>query len=180
MSIPADGPDPDPVIWPRYEPKVAFMGDSRGFLAYDFPYIKNTLYNMGIGSSTTRSILKRLYRLDSIMPKYVFIFTGINDYQIPTSEFQANLIAIAKYISDLGIQCIITEQGAHPQIIQTFPQIATIGQIMMTIPNSYYLNVGYNPYVDFTDTIGHFNVYGYIKLANAMIAKFHGHKSVTV
>ena len=179
MSVPADLLDPEPIYWPRYDPAVVIMGDSRSFLAYDFPFIKNSIYNLGVGNSTTRGIISRLYRLDSIPHKYVFLTTGINDWQIPIEEFFMNLATIAAYINNIDGICIITEQGLHPVQATVQPELVAYGIGMQKIPGSYYLPVGYLP-ADYIDTIAHFNLSGYNKLANAMIKHFHGHKKVIV
>lgn len=86
-----------------------FIGDSitEGF---DLSRHLNTdsLVNMGISGDVTSGIIKRLYLVEKLQPKKVFIMIGINDIrlQIPMERIQQQY---AEIIQTLKLSCPKTE-----------------------------------------------------------------------
>jgi len=91
-------------------PVIMFIGDSRAELGGTFDGLDNTTYNTGAACRTTRGIIN--YQLDyvqSVKPDYVFIFTGVNDANISSTEFTTNLGKIVDTCKDTGANVIILD-----------------------------------------------------------------------
>lgn len=146
--------------------KIAIMGDSRAALGKQFTGIESEVYNLGVPGATTWSIRNKLYRIESIRPDFVFVFTGINDRNfMRPEEFKDNLMHISTYLTSRNIKCVIVDQlispSLYPLVQDKFSQYRAM---MDEIPFADYmeLNCADSWFVDYC----HLSEYGYQEASN--------------
>ena len=139
-----DAKDEDPLYRQGALPTVLIMGDSRAIGGGTFSLIPNRLFNLGVGGSTTRGVLNKLYRVPSIRPRYVFIFTGMNDWgRVPLEEFKSNIQDISNYFKSAHVQCVFMEWGLNPAVEERYkPEIKPYGDAYISAPGITYLPIG--------------------------------------
>ena len=163
---PFDSIDNAPLLRNGTLPSIMFAGDSRSEFGGTFDALPNTVYNIGVGHSSIRSVLKKEYRISAIMPDYLVLFTGFNDAKyFSPAEFRSDLISLSHYLESLGIKFIIMDQSVEPQALNETQKV--LGYIMRSIPGSKYLPVSYTAGDHVSDGI-HLSGPGYLR-ATAVI-----------
>ena len=159
--------DSSPDIQYRYGNSdwVVVCGDSRAWGGGVYTQLPQSVVNIGIPGSTLRSTVNFIQSTYSLKPKYMFLFTGVNDelFMIYT-EFQGWLYWLSNYCYNSNCHMYIMDQtinGSSTFIQQCFKAL------MCTVPNTTYLPVNYVS-TDFIDNY-HLNSNGYAKVQAVML-----------
>lgn len=167
--------DDPPLFRQGYGPPILFMGDSRAAMGGIMSGLLNTVYNLGVGGSTLRSVIVKLHRIPDINPRMVFLFTGVNDTAYPYDEFVSNLNFVSDFFYERNIPLVIMDHTVNPAFSNPVQFVLWEWEpAMKEVRNTKYLPVQYdsNCFIDHV----HINVLGYMKVWKAITDSCNGFK----